>query len=447
MAGGLLLAALLAIPSLPLSKPQLSRPTATPPTPRTEPSPPPPRFSSPRPLPIASRAVPPLLEFDQPSMLVLLTTLAAALTCASAALLSLAFTPSLPLPTRSLLASSASLAIAAALERLAPSRRAAAVLSEVSQALAIVSAGWLAFSSAWAAGVGSVASPHRRTPLEIAMLSGVALAAAACAALRPPSAAHTLVPAAALLCVIHAHPYLSARRALSGALLPIWAAVVGLCVATPSIAFLSLHRAGAYSSMLGAASVAALATSISLGWVFLSLLLWTFSNCPSWGLAAIGLLLPALELNLRHLLRLQVATLRDHATHHTLPFLGFFGGASYACCNLARWLTLIASWRACWFDESHPSENRNWYGAAAEVHAGRLERHFYSLLCAFGLTGLSSAALGRQAEAAACAGMAMLTIARVIISSLFWTEPLLLAGVLGLILGGGSLALVLRLSD
>ena len=62
----------------------------------------------------------------------------------------------------------------------------------------------------------------------------------------------------------------------------------------------------------------------------------------------------------------------------------------------------------------------------------------------FGLCGASSAALGRRVEAAASAGMALLTIARVIVGSLY-TEPLVLAGAIGLFVGVGLLVGLLQL--
>ena len=84
-----------------------------------------------------------------------LIAVATATSCGSLALLIFAASAGLPAPSRSLIAAAAVAAAAAGLEQLGDRKKAShagRTLSEVGQAVAIASAGWLAFSSTWRSG-------------------------------------------------------------------------------------------------------------------------------------------------------------------------------------------------------------------------------------------------------------------------------------------------------
>ena len=77
------------------------------------------------------------------------------------------------------------------------------------------------------------------------------------------------------------------------------------------------------------------------------------------------------------------------------------------------------------------------------LHKGKRERHFFSLVGAFGLWGWSAAAAGRTGTGAVAMALLLTTLFKTAVASLFG-EPLLMAGVLGVVAGGGLLALLVR---
>ena len=66
-----------------------------------------------------------------------------------------------------------------------------------------------------------------------------------------------------------------------------------------------------------------------------------------------------------------------------------------------------------------------------------------SLVGAFGLWGWSAAAAGRTGTGAVAMALLLTTLFKTAVASLFG-EPLLMAGVLGVVAGGGLLALIVR---
>ena len=123
--------------------------------------------------------------------------------------------------------------------------------------------------------------------------------------------------------------------------------------------------------------------------------------------------------------------------------------ASYS--RLASWLAVLGAWRTLWPDP--PPERRRFFaGSTEEVkkfagqlrqHQGKRERHFFSLVGAFGLWGWSAAAAGRTGTGAVAMALLLTTLFKTAVASLFG-EPLLMAGVLGVVAGGGLLALLVR---
>ncbi len=202
---------------------------------------------------------------------------------------------------------------------------------------------------------------------------------------------------------------------------------------------------GTEASLQGTAAIAAVATAVHVFWSLNTLFVWTFFECPYWGLATASAALYGNEMLLAMLLRIRAGS---------PP--GFFHVAADVYAFFGWWLAALASWRALWLDESAPRDRARpkWFGPASKTDAaavarankGRLERHFYSLVTAFGLWSASGAALGREWPAALGGGMVAITIVRVLVGSLFG-EPLVLAGVLGLACGAGLLALVLRFGE
>ena len=97
-----------------------------------------------------------------------------------------------------------------------------------------------------------------------------------------------------------------------------------------------------------------------------------------------------------------------------------------------KWLAILAAWRALW-----PK------GDSMKL----LEVHFSSLVGCFGVWGATAALLERPVTAVVGALMVVLTVCRTLAGSLFTSQPLVRAGVLGLGAGVAILALIVRVGD
>ena len=388
-----------------------------------------------------------------------LIAVATATSCGSLALLIFAASAGLPAPSRSLIAAAAVAAAAAGLEQLGDRKKAShagRTLSEVGQAVAIASAGWLAFSSTWRSGYGSLLTPARKPVLNLATTLGCAAASAAYARAREASATHVVMPFTAALVMMHLHLLLSPRKnqpvlaplALASAAISLAALAADHLVRRARLAAASAssssksRAAPKLAALRGTAEIAAAALVVNLFWTLCTLSKWSVASCPYWGLAALAAALSVVEL------ALSVLPDRSEARDGTLR--GFLLECEVAYGAMGWWLFTLAAWRALWFDEEQQSGvwRRNADTRAAEElrrqsRINRLERHFYSLVGAFSLWGATGAALGRTWPLFLGGAGVVVTIGRVLIDSLFG-EPLVLAGVLGLAAGLSLLGLVLH---
>ena len=382
-----------------------------------------------------------------------LIAVATATSCGSLALLIFAASAGLPAPSRSLVAAAAVAAAAAGLEQLGDRKKAShagRTLSEVGQAVAIASAGWLAFSSTWRSGYGSLLTPARKPVLNLATTLGCAAASAAYARAREASATHVVMPFTAALVMMHLHLLLSPRKnqpvlaplALASAAISLAALAADHLVRRARLAAASAssssksRAAPKLAALRGTAEIAAAALVVNLFWTLCTLSKWSVASCPYWGLAALAAALSVVEL------ALSVLPDRSEARDGTLR--GFLLECEVAYGAMGWWLFTLAAWRALWFDEEQQSGvwRRNADTRAAEElrrqsRINRLERHFYSLV------GATGAALGRTWPLFLGGAGVVVTIGRVLIDSLFG-EPLVLAGVLGLAAGLSLLGLVLH---
>ena len=387
-----------------------------------------------------------------------LVAVATATSCGSLALLIFAASAGLPAPSRSLIAAAAVAAAAAGLEQLGDRKKAShagRTLSEVGQAVAIASAGWLAFSSTWRSGYGSLLTPARKPVLNLATTLGCAAASAAYARARgvgdargdavhrgarddappPPPLAEEEQPVLAPLALA------SAARSLAALAADHLVRRARLAAGSASSSSKS-RAAPKLAALRGTAEIAAAALVVNLFWTLCTLSKWSVASCPYWGLAALAAALSVVEL------ALSVLPDRSEARDGTLR--GFLLECEVAYGAMGWWLFTLAAWRALWFDEEQQSGvwRRNADTRAAEElrrqsRINRLERHFYSLVGAFSLWGATGAALGRTWPLFLGGAGVVVTIGRVLIDSLFG-EPLVLAGVLGLAAGLSLLGLVLH---
>ena len=362
----------------------------------------------------------------------------------------------LPIPARSLVAACTIAVASAILEaRIGYERRGTYVgrtISEVGQALAIAAAGWAAFSAAWYGGFGSVLAPGRVPILNIGAVCGCVLAAATYDRVRPVSRSTTAVPFASALVMLHLHLLVNPEANVPKQ------ALMALASAPLVLAALAIdawvHRVG--SGVRGTEDMVLAALAVNLGWSFLTLGQWTFAEAPTWGFVAVAAALASVQFALRA----AFAELPPALQASRRYYVGWVE-ASYS--RLASWLAVLGAWRTLWPDPppKAPPGFHFFAGSTEEVknkkqklklekfagqlrqHQGKRERHFFSLVGAFGLWGWSAAAAGRTGTGAVAMALLLTTLFKTAVASLFG-EPLLMAGVLGVVAGGGLLALLVR---
>ena len=223
---------------------------------------------------------------------------------------------------------------------------------------------------------------------------------------------------------------------------------------------------------------------------------WSFSEAPSWGFVAISASLSATQIGLaaahaalpsreaqaaRHYYVHSVASQcvlrrpspltaqatcaewtarvsvtprgpeslhgQDHASRVTTESRRSSPSRRYE--KLATWLAVLGAWRTLWPDEPSDEGTPRWRRRASEAELadqlrrrqGKRERHYFSLVGAFTLWGLTSAAAGKTLVSALAMGMVLLVVGKTAVASLFG-EPLVMAGLLGLA-GGAALIGVL----
>ena len=362
----------------------------------------------------------------------------------------------LPIPARSLVAACTIAVASAILEaRIGYERRGTYVgrtISEVGQALAIAAAGWATFSAAWYGGFGSVLAPGRVPILNIGAVCGCVLAAATYDRVRPVSRSTTAVPFASALVMLHLHLLVNPEANVPKQ------ALMALASAPLVLAALAIdawvHRVG--SGVRGTEDMVLAALAVNLGWSFLTLGQWTFAEAPTWGFVAVAAALASVQFALRA----AFAELPPALQASRRYYVGWVE-ASYS--RLASWLAVLGAWRTLWPDPppKAPPGFHFFAGSTEEVknkkqklklekfagqlrqHQGKRERHFFSLVGAFGLWGWSAAAAGRTGTGAVAMALLLTTLFKTAVASLFG-EPLLMAGVLGVVAGGGLLALLVR---
>jgi hypothetical protein len=316
-------------------------------------------------------------------------------------------------------------------------------ISEAGQALAIAAAGWATFSAAWYGGFGSVLAPGRVPILNLGAVCGCVLAAATYGRVRPVSRSMTAVPFASALVMLHLHLLVNPEANVPKQ------ALMALASAPLVLAALAIdawvHRVG--SGVRGTEDMVLAALAVNLGWSFLTLGQWTFAEAPTWGFVAVAAALASVQLALRA----AFAELPPALQASRRYYVGWVE-ASYT--RLASWLAVLGAWRTLWPDpppEAPPgfhffagsTEELKRFTGQLRQHKGKRERHFFSLVGAFGLWGWSAAAAGRTGTGAVAMALLLTTLFKTAVASLFG-EPLLMAGVLGVVAGGGLLALLVR---
>ena len=387
-------------------------------------------------------------------MLALLVGTGALTAAGSLTLLVFASLVRLPIPARSLVAACTIAVASAILEAwIGYERRGTYVgrtISEVGQALAIAAAGWATFSAAWYGGFGSVLAPGRVPILNIGAVCGCVLAAATYDRVRPVSRSTTAVPFASALVMLHLHLLVNPEANVPKQ------ALMALASAPLVLAALAIdawvHRVG--SGVRGTEDMVLAALAVNLGWSFLTLGQWTFAEAPTWGFVAVAAALASVQFALRA----AFAELPPALQASRRYYVGWVE-ASYS--RLASWLAVLGAWRTLWPDPppKAPPGFHFFAGSTEEVknkkqklklekfagqlrqHQGKRERHFFSLVGAFGLWGWSAAAAGRTGTGAVAMALLLTTLFKTAVASLFG-EPLLMAGVLGVVAGGGLLALL-----
>ena len=332
----------------------------------------------------------------------------------------------LPIPARSL-AAACTIAVASAIleARIGYERRGTYVgrtISEVGQALAIAAAGWATFSAAWYGGFGSVLAPGRVPILNLGAVCGCVLAAATYGRVRPVSRSMTAVPFASALVMLHLHLLVNPEANVPKQ------ALMALASAPLVLAALAIdawvHRVG--SGVRGTEDMVLAALAVNLGWSFLTLGQWTFAEAPTWGFVAVSAALASVQFALRAAFAELPPALQASRRYYV-------GWVEVAYSRLASWLAVLGAWRTLWPDPPPAKQ-------------GKRERHFFSLVGAFGLWGFSAAAAGRTGTGAVAMALLLTTLFKTAVASLFG-EPLLMAGVLGVVAGGGLLALLVRFEE
>lgn len=416
--------------------------------------------------------------------LALIIACAALLAAGSIVLLAFATLPSQTIPIRNLVAAAAIAIASILLEGLVGHPRRAAfvgrTISEVGQALAIASAGWMSFSVCWANGFGALLTPGRKPVLNAAAVLGCTAAAAAYGRVRPASRAQTAVPFASALVMLHMHLLIReadldalklAPMAVASAVLALIAigldAVVQRAVHAPAETEASKASAPRSSSrplarspgrspvpssatnrylrhVRGTADMVIASLAVNVAWTFLTLCKWTGQEAPSWGFVAISACLSAVELGLRAAFGATPAAAQPARQYYLGPAATYYRWLAY-------WLADLCAWRTLWPDTPYDTDSYWWRRLSDAEKAERLrralrkrEKHFFSLIGAFSLWGATCAAGGRPIASLVAVAMVLLVVFKTAISSLF-EAPLVMAGLLGLALGAALIALVVRL--
>ena len=401
-------------------------------------------------------------------VLVLMVSSATLMAAGSITLLVFASLVASPVPTRSLVAALTVTIASALLEALVGHTRRAtfvgATVSEVGPAIAIAASGWASFSALWACGFGRLLTPGREPFLNGAAVLGCTLAAAVYGRARPASRVQTAVPFASALGMVHLHLLVTPDVQVPK-LAPM--AVATSCLALAAVGFdVVVQRAveetrqdprprvpsspSMEAPALGLAHVrgtedmvmAAVATSVL--WNALTLCKWSVAEAPSWGFVTLSTGLSGMQLALAVAQAALPPTARSARAHSTATLAGAYR-------RLAYWLALLGAWRALWPDEE-ASEGRAWRWRELDTVErvrrlrGKRERHYSSLVGAFTLWGLTSAATSEPAAAALALLLMMVVVFKTSVAALFG-EPLLVLGLAGLAGGGALLTLLVRFAS
>lgn len=352
-------------------------------------------------------------------------------------------------------------------------------LSNAAQSLAIAAAGWSGQSAA------SIAYPDASTSfLERVAVGGAALCAAVLRSVGgTPLTSHLLLPFVALLAHGYAHilrhfESWSYESSLSYTSVCTFVSVIASALLLAALyaqrraASATPGRARAYAQpahvvgtpgraracaqpahVVGLEPTALLAVVAQLVWTALSLGTWALAPAPAFGFALVAIAMSATELGVYAL-----STAGAPPAHTAL----WWQEMEELLLALSYGLHVIALWRALWLPEARvggeppsPVERRFFGGielaqpeafaAPAEAGAGgrqrsRLERHFLSLVLTFIATAGTAAVRGESGRAIGSTCAVLLVIGRTLVESIWYDNPLVLAGAAGLLLGGALIS-------
>lgn len=406
------------------------------------------------------------------SMLVLLVGCSALIAAGSIVLLVFASLAHLHIPARNLVAAVALAFASLLLEALVGHPRRTSfvgqTISEVGQALVIAAAGWVCFSLVWANGYGSMLTPGRKPTLNAAAVLGCSAAAAVYGCVRPPSRAQTATPFASALLMLHLHWLITVdlgkdMECLTLAPMAMASGILVLCSLSLDV-FVQRARAvaangpqapgtggrvGGYElsyylqGVRGTEDMVLASLAVNYAWTFLALLKWTFLEAPSWGFVAISAVLSAVQLGTRAAFAAVPAVARAGRGYYIEAVGGYYP-------QLAYWLALLCAWRTLWPDTPYDTSDGWFKRLPEEVKAERLrrafrkrEKHFFSLVGAYSLWGITSASAGRMMTSCVAVGMVNVVLFKTAVAALF-EEPLMMAGIMGLALGAGLIGAVIK---
>lgn len=350
---------------------------------------------------------------------------------------------------RRAISAGAVLAALLALERIvhdvsrASGRAVLGVLSACMQAASLCAAGW----ASWALTALSPAAKQYYL-LELAAVVGSAALAALQRAARAPIGAHVVVPFCAFLGAQYVH-VLRLVRSLSDSMLV--SVVSGCCFAagaTSLAAILALAHArrGGGAEPPGVELVVQLSLLAQAGWATACLGTWTFSRAPALGFALVATSTSAVELALRLLppsRRRSAGGAAPDASVSPVQSLTLpMEDAEKLLHQLNFWLAGLALWRALWFPEACSGAQPGSRGRCAD-QPSRLERHFLSLLVCLSTHAVVGAYRADVWQTALGMVAVMLVIARTLVESMLFDNPLFFAGLVGLLAGVGLLLAVL----
>lgn len=339
-------------------------------------------------------------------------------------------------------------------------------LSGAAQSLAIAAAGWSGQS------VASIAYPDASTSfLERVAVGGAALCAAVLRSVgSTPLTSHLLLPFVALLAHGYAHilrHFESWSYESSVSYASVCTFVSGIASALLLAALYAQRRAASATPgraracaqpahVVGLEPTALLAVVAQLVWTALSLGTWALAPAPAFGFALVAIAMSATELGVYAL-----STAGAPPAYTELWWQGMEELLLAFNCGLH----VIALWRALWLPEARvggeppsPVERRFFGGieltqpeafaAPAEAGAGgrqrsRLERHFLSLVLTFIATAGTAALRGESGRAIGSTCAVLLVIGRTLVESIWYDNPLVLAGAAGLLLGGALISAII----